>query len=97
MNWIDFKKERPEAKPVRLIWVKMTGGGAVMVLSDCVKQNNFVAWAENEGTEIESPTKPDPCENAWADRVMSGCGLKSFGGEFQAGWDAAIKWKEGQK
>ena len=92
MNWIDFMKEKPKAEPKRRVLVLDKHGDAYSMWSDCpfMSESNRTHWAE-----IEPPPKPDPFEE-WFEREHSNLLLKDKHSA-QVGWDAAMKWKEGQK
>ena len=95
MNWISFAEQRPKEEPKRGIWVKM-GDRKVIALSDRIP-NVATEWAEiQEGELLEPPPKPDPFDEAW-DNNKGKHFVRSDDGKsmFKAGWDAAMKYKEG--
>ena len=102
MNWIDFKKERPKEEPVRRIVVHFESGVMDMISagSYALERNDITHWSE-----IEPPQEPephpypvDPVEVAWKEYQSADYSdMETAEFHFHKGWDAAIKWKEGQK
>ena len=111
MNWIPFSERKPEAKPVRELLCKLTNGTHHVVWSGgsgWMLENNVVEWSEIEPPprpdpregwhEIvrDPPPKPDPFEEVW-DKAYPGWVGTVTKVQARFFWDAAIKWKEGQK
>ena len=91
MNWIDFSKEKPKEEPHRPLLVRLPDNTYERVNSiNYDRLGRITHWAE-----IEPPPKPDPFEEAWMKEFPSCVTYsKSVARHW---WDAAIRWKEGQK
>jgi len=84
-HWAEI--EGPDTDPVQIALHK------VRVASELLMKQ----WAE----PTPEPPKPDPLEEAWmkhqlADFVESESGNNPWRFHFKAGWDAAMKFKEGK-